>query len=88
MSKIGAHSIRGRNSKLIYNFELDRRTTTLIATLSRRLDGIPRAIELAAACTATLGVEELTVGLDDRFHFLTGGRRKALPRQEKESEIC
>ena len=53
-----------------------------IAAICRRLDGIPLAIELAAARVAALGIEGLAAGLDDRFHLLTGGRRTALPRHQ------
>ena len=52
----------------------------MIATICRRLDGIPLAIELAAARASALGIEALAARLDDRFHLLTGGRRTALPR--------
>jgi non-specific serine/threonine protein kinase len=51
-----------------------------IATICRRLDGIPLAIEFAAACAAMLGVQHVARGLDDRFRLLTTGRRTALPR--------
>jgi predicted ATPase/DNA-binding winged helix-turn-helix (wHTH) protein len=64
------------------HFEPDRQTNAVIAALCRRLDGIPLAIELAAARTATLGINELAARLDDRFQFLTGGRRTALPRHQ------
>ena len=61
-------------------FALDQRQTAMVATICRRLDGIPLAIELAAARVAALGIEELAMRLDDRFQLLTGGRRTALPR--------
>ncbi|MBL1097928.1 ATP-binding protein [Streptomyces coffeae] len=51
-----------------------------IAQICRRLDGMPLAIELAAARTRVLSVEEILHRLDDRFHLLTGGSRSALPR--------
>jgi predicted ATPase len=54
----------------------------LIATICRRLDGIPLAIELAAARGGALGIEALAAGLDDRFRLLIGGRRMALPRHQ------
>ena len=60
---------------------LDERVIAAIVSICRRLDGIPLAIELAAARAAALGVEELASRLDDRFNLLTGGRRTALPRQ-------
>jgi predicted ATPase len=52
-----------------------------IATICRRLDGIPLAIEFAAARTAVLGVQLVAASLHDRFALLTAGRRTALPRQ-------
>jgi non-specific serine/threonine protein kinase len=52
----------------------------VIAAICRRLDGIPLAIEFAAAQAATLGVLEVAGRLDDRFALLTSGRRTALPR--------
>jgi predicted ATPase/class 3 adenylate cyclase len=52
----------------------------LVARVCRRLDGIPLAIELAAARLRHLPLKELERGLDDRFHLLTGGERTALPR--------
>jgi predicted ATPase/DNA-binding winged helix-turn-helix (wHTH) protein len=51
-----------------------------IATICRRLDGIPLAIEFAAARAAVLGVQLVAAGLRDRFALLTAGRRTALPR--------
>jgi predicted ATPase/DNA-binding winged helix-turn-helix (wHTH) protein len=64
------------------HFATDRRLATVIAAICRRLDGIPLAIELAAARAAALGVEEVAARLDDRFQLLTGGRRTALPRHQ------
>jgi predicted ATPase len=51
-----------------------------IASICRHLDGIPLAIEFAAARAATLGVQQVATRLDDRFGLLTSGRRTALPR--------
>ena len=51
-----------------------------IASICRRLDGIPLAIEFAAARAATFGVVEVLSRLDDRFALLTSGRRTALPK--------
>ena len=64
------------------HFAPDRRLMAMIAGICRQLDGIPLAIELAAARAAALGVEELVARLDDRFRLLTGGRRTALPRHQ------
>ena len=60
----------------------DRRVASALATICRRLDGIPLAIELAAARASALGVEGLAAHLDDRFNLLTGGRRSALRRHQ------
>jgi predicted ATPase len=54
----------------------------MIAAVCRRLDGVPLAIELAAARAAALGIEALAARVDDRFRLLTGGRRTALPRHQ------
>jgi predicted ATPase/DNA-binding winged helix-turn-helix (wHTH) protein len=64
------------------HFAPDRRSAMMIAAICRRLDGIPLAIEFAAARAASLGIAELAARLDDRFHVLTGGRRTALPRHQ------
>jgi predicted ATPase len=59
-----------------------RQSAATIAAICRRLDGIPLAIELAAARAAALGIEALAARLDDRFQLLTGGLRTALPRHQ------
>ncbi len=53
-----------------------------VAEVCRLLDGIPFAIELAAARVRVLAVEQIRARVDDRFHLLTGGSRTALPRQQ------
>ena len=53
-----------------------------VAEICRRLDGIPLAIELAAARVRVLSPEQIAARLDDRFRLLTGGSRTALPRQQ------
>jgi predicted ATPase len=53
-----------------------------IAAICRHLDGIPLAIEFAAARAATLGVRQVAAGLSDRFALLTSGRRTALRRHQ------
>ncbi len=63
-------------------FTADGRVAAVVAGICRRLDGIPLAIELAAARTAALGVEGLAARLDDSFRLLTGGPRTALPRHQ------
>jgi predicted ATPase/DNA-binding SARP family transcriptional activator len=61
-------------------FTLDEETSPLVADIVRRLDGLPLAIELAAARLRTLPLAEVSRRLDDRFRLLTGGSRTALPR--------
>jgi predicted ATPase len=63
-------------------FAPDQRPTAMMTAICRRLDGIPLAIELAAARAATLAIEELAARIDDRFDLLAGGRRTALPRHQ------
>ncbi|MEH2561774.1 ATP-binding protein [Bradyrhizobium sp. AZCC 2289] len=53
-----------------------------IAAICRRLDGIPLAIDLAATRVATLGLQQVAAGLDNRLGMSTGGRRTALPRHQ------
>src|SRR5207253_3519106 len=60
----------------------DRRRAATVAAICRRLDGIPLAIELAAARVPAFGVDGIAARLGDRFHLLTGGRRTALPHQQ------
>jgi predicted ATPase/class 3 adenylate cyclase len=62
-------------------FELTPDTAPVVGHVCRRLDGLPLAIELAAARTASLSLEDLGSRLDDCFALLTGGARTALPRQ-------
>lgn len=63
-------------------FTLTDAGAPVLARLCHRLDGIPLAIELAAARTRSLTVEQIHDRLDQRFRLLTGGSRTALPRQQ------
>ncbi|MFN8632280.1 MAG: helix-turn-helix domain-containing protein [Chloroflexota bacterium] len=63
------------------SFELTDNVGEAVATLCRRLDGIPLALELAAARIRTMSAAEIAGRLDDRFGLLTDGRRTAQPRQ-------
>jgi predicted ATPase/DNA-binding winged helix-turn-helix (wHTH) protein len=63
-------------------FSLVGHTGSSAAAICRRLDGIPLAIELAAARSGMLGIAEVASRLDDRFNLLTNGRRTALRRQQ------
>jgi predicted ATPase/DNA-binding SARP family transcriptional activator len=64
------------------DFGLDERNVAAVAQVCRRLDGMPLAIELAAARLRSLTVEQVAERLDDRFALLTGGSRIALPRHQ------
>ena len=63
-------------------FELDDAAAPLVASICRRLDGIPLAIELAASRLSSMSLVDLHDRLDQRFRLLTGGSRNALPRQQ------
>ena len=64
------------------HFALDQETAAFVAAICRSLDGIPLALELAAARAATLGLQQLASRLDDRFSLLTEGLRTALRRHQ------
>jgi predicted ATPase/DNA-binding SARP family transcriptional activator len=63
-------------------FTLDGDSARAVAAVCRRLDGIPLALELAAARVRALGVHTLAARLDDRFRLLTAGKRGAPARQQ------
>ena len=71
---------RASNAKS--GFVLDARNANTVAQICRRLDGIPLAIELAAARIKVLSVGEIASRLDDRFSLLTAGSRTAVPRHQ------
>jgi predicted ATPase len=71
-----------RSQSQLPQFALTSRNAAVVASICARLDGIPLAIELAAARVRSLSVEELNQRLDQRFRLLTGGSRTALPRQQ------
>ncbi len=64
------------------SFRLKERNASAVTDICRRLDGIPLAIELAAARTRVFPPEEIAARLDDRFKLLTGGSRTALERHQ------
>ena len=64
------------------DFVLTDQNASSVAQICRRLDGIPLAIELAAARIKVLSVEEIESRLNDRFSLLTSGSRTALPRHQ------
>ena len=63
-------------------FALTDSNASSVAQICQRLDGIPLAIELAAARTKLLSAEQIASRLDDLFSLLVGGSRTALPRQQ------
>jgi predicted ATPase/class 3 adenylate cyclase len=63
-------------------FRVTGESAPAVAEICRRLDGIPLALELAAARVRMLSPEKIAERLNDRFHLLTGGSRTALPRQQ------
>ncbi|MFY9664606.1 MAG: helix-turn-helix domain-containing protein [Candidatus Cybelea sp.] len=73
---------RDRARAVDHRFTLTDETAPALADLCRRLDGIPLAIELAAARVNALSITALAEKLEDRFRVLAGGERTALPRQQ------
>jgi predicted ATPase/class 3 adenylate cyclase len=63
-------------------FQITDRNGPAIAQICRRLDGVPLAIELAAARVRALPVEQIATRLDDRFRLLTGSSRITVPRHQ------
>lgn len=64
------------------NFKVNNENAPALAQICYQLDGIPLAIELAAARVKNLSVDKIYERLDDRFRLLTIGKRTALPRQQ------
>src|SRR6266446_7065399 len=69
-----------RTAERLSEFELTDENAPIVAEICLKLDGIPLAIELAAARVESFGVRGLAAHLNDRFRLLTRGRRSALPR--------
>jgi len=63
-------------------YELRDQDAAAVANICRRLDGIPLAVEFAAARVDLFDVHTIDRRLDDRFSLLTRGQRNALPRQQ------
>ncbi|RNL86210.1 BTAD domain-containing putative transcriptional regulator [Halostreptopolyspora alba] len=72
--------LRDRAGAVRRNFTIDTETLSTMVRVCRALDGIPLAIELAAARLRTMSLDQLAHRLDDRFRLLTGGSRTALPQ--------
>jgi predicted ATPase/DNA-binding XRE family transcriptional regulator len=77
-----AHLFVDRAMAAYPSFHLKEKNAYAVADICRRLDGIPLAIELAAARTKVFPPEEIAARLDDRFKLLTGGSRTALERHQ------
>ena len=71
-----------RSALVFPDFAITEKNAPIVAHICRRLDGIPLAIELAAARMRVLSVEQIAERLDHAFVLLTGGSRTALPRQQ------
>ena len=71
-----------RAAALVGSFELTADNRGAVAAICRRLDGIPLAIELAAARVPSMTPDEIVDHLDERFRLLTGGRRRSRERHQ------
>jgi len=71
-----------RATSVLPSFRLTGANAGTVAGICRHLDGIPLAIELAAARVRAMPIDAIAARLHDRFHLLTGGSRTALPRQQ------
>jgi predicted ATPase/DNA-binding winged helix-turn-helix (wHTH) protein len=65
------------------HFAVTAENASAVAAICQQLDGIPLAIELAAPRVRSMSVQEVSRRLDQRFSFLTGGSRTAMPRQRR-----
>ncbi|WP_327142525.1 BTAD domain-containing putative transcriptional regulator [Nocardia sp. NBC_01327] len=72
--------LQDRAGAVSRSLTLDAHTLSNMARICRALDGIPLAIELAAARLRTMSLDQLANRLDDRFRLLTGGSRTAIPQ--------
>ena len=71
-----------RAGRVCPGFRLTETNAPIVADICRRLDGLPLAIELAAARMRMMTLEQLAAGLDDRFRLLVGSTRTAVPRHQ------
>jgi predicted ATPase/DNA-binding CsgD family transcriptional regulator len=76
------HLFVERARSVLPSFTLTPENASAVVQVCRRLDGMPLAIELAAARIRALSVEQIVARLDDAYRLLTGGSRSALPRQQ------
>ena len=81
LTKYAAIELFTRRAKVaLPGFELDEANAGAVTGICRHLDGIPLALELAAARLRAMDVEQIASQLEDRFHLLSGGDRTAPPR--------
>ena len=81
LTKYDAIDLFTRRAKVaLPDFELDEANTAAVTGICRHLDGIPLALELAAARLHVMDVDEIASQLEHRFHLLSGGDRTAPPR--------
>ena len=71
-----------RASTIKPGFQIMDSNADAVTRICRRLDGMPLALELAAARIRVMSPEQIAIRLDDRFALLTGGARTAVPRQQ------
>jgi non-specific serine/threonine protein kinase len=71
-----------RATSVLPTFTLTEENASSVAQICQHLDGIPLAIELAASKIRVLSISQIAQRLDDRFGFLTGGSRTAMPRHQ------
>ncbi|MGB6518855.1 MAG: adenylate/guanylate cyclase domain-containing protein, partial [Candidatus Cybelea sp.] len=83
LAVLAARSLFAQRARAVDNrFVLTDANAPVVSEICRRLDGIPLAIELAAARVKVLSPKQLRDHLDERFQVLTGGDRSALPRHQ------
>jgi predicted ATPase len=81
LAKFEAVDLFTRRAKAVLpGFELNEENAKAVTEICRHLDGIPLALELAAARVKLMDLEQIASQLGDRFQLLTGGDRTALPR--------
>ncbi|GAB2750375.1 AfsR/SARP family transcriptional regulator [Kitasatospora kifunensis] len=79
LARVDSVALFCRRAEDACGFRLDAANAGAVAQLCRLLDGLPLALELAAACLRTMPIEDLVAGLDDRFMLLTMVRRGGPP---------
>jgi predicted ATPase/DNA-binding SARP family transcriptional activator len=79
-SSPAVHLLRDRAGAVRKDLAIDAQTLSTMVRVCRALDGMPLAIELAAARLRTMSLDQLAHRLDDKFRLLTSGSRTALPR--------